>query len=169
MSRHRGLRGYHAIRAFRPAIATVSPREAFRAGIGAMLALGLIGLASKVWPTALHPALALIAPFGASSVLIFSVPNSPLAQPWSVIVGNTIAAVIGIVVWLCIQDPVLRAALAVGLAIIAMMLLRAVHPPAGAVAMTAAMSSGEAAFPKNTSIPRARNCFTTSARSSITR
>jgi CBS domain-containing membrane protein len=35
---------------------------------------------------------------------------------------------------------VLRIALAVGLAISAMILCRAVHPPAGAVAMTAAMS-----------------------------
>jgi CBS domain-containing membrane protein len=73
-------------------------------------------------------------------VLLFAVPNSPLAQPWSAIVGNTIAAVVGVAVCLTVPDPALRIALAVGLAIAAMSLARAVHPPAGAVAMTAAMN-----------------------------
>ena len=67
-------------------------------------------------------------------------PNSPLAQPWSAIVGNTVAALVGVAVCLSVADPALRVALAVGLAIAATMLCRAVHPPAGAVAMTAAMS-----------------------------
>ncbi len=82
----------------------------------------------------------LVAPFGASSVLLFAVPNSPLAQPWSAIVGNTVAALVGVAVCLLVTDPVLRIALAVGLAITATILCRAIHPPAGAVAMTAAMS-----------------------------
>jgi len=82
----------------------------------------------------------LVAPFGATSVLLFAVPNSPLAQPWSAIVGNTVAALVGVGVCLLIGDPVLRVALAVGLAITATILCRAVHPPAGAVAMTAAMN-----------------------------
>lgn len=82
----------------------------------------------------------LVAPFGASSVLLFAVPNSPLAQPWSAIVGNVVAAVVGVAVCLAVQDPVLRIALAVGLAISATIMCRALHPPAGAVAMTAAMN-----------------------------
>lgn len=82
----------------------------------------------------------LVAPFGASSVLLFAVPNSPLAQPWSAIVGNTVAAVVAVTVCLVVSDPVMRIALSVGLAIAATILCRALHPPAGAVAMTAAMS-----------------------------
>ncbi len=82
----------------------------------------------------------LVAPFGASSVLLFAVPNSPLAQPWSAIVGNTVAALVGVAVCMLVEDAALRIALAVGLAITATILCRAVHPPAGAVAMTAAMS-----------------------------
>ena len=39
-----------------------------------------------------------------------------------------------------IPDPLLRIVLAVGLSILVTILARAVHPPAGAVAMTAAMS-----------------------------
>lgn len=82
----------------------------------------------------------LVAPFGASSVLLFALPNSPLAQPWSAIVGNTVAALVAVVVCLVVSDPTLRVALAVGLALMATILCRALHPPAGAVAMTAAMN-----------------------------
>ncbi len=81
-----------------------------------------------------------MAPFGASSVPLFAVPNSPLAQPWSAIVGNIVAALVGVAVRLVVPDPALRIALAMGLAITVTILCRALHPPAGAVAMTAAMS-----------------------------
>lgn len=130
----------HIIRSFGPAVARTSWLEATRAGIGACLALGLIGIFLLSATVDLRLGLYLVAPFGASSVLLFAVPNSPLAQPWSAIVGNTAAAVVGVAVTLFISDPVLRIALAVGLAITLMIALRAIHPPAGAVAMTAAMS-----------------------------
>lgn len=111
-----------------------------RAAVGALVALALLGL--FVLSPAVEPSLGLylIAPFGATSVLLFAVPNSPLAQPWSAIVGNGSAALIGVAVCLLVADPALRIALAVGLSIAAMILVRAVHPPAGAVAMTAAMN-----------------------------
>lgn len=130
----------HIIRSFGPAVARTSWLEATRAGIGACLALGLIGIFLLSATVDFRLGLYLVAPFGASSVLLFAVPNSPLAQPWSAIVGNTAAAVVGVAVTLFISDPVLRIALAVGLAITLMIALRAIHPPAGAVAMTAAMS-----------------------------
>lgn len=127
------------LRSFGPAVARTRPAEWLRAGAGAFVGLGLAGLLLS--PVVdLRTGLYLVAPFGASSVLLFAVPNSPLAQPWSAIVGNTVAALVGVAVCLHVPDPVLRVALAVGLAIAATMLCRAVHPPAGAVAMTAAMS-----------------------------
>uniref|UniRef100_UPI0038CDA384 HPP family protein n=1 Tax=Pseudorhodobacter aquimaris TaxID=687412 RepID=UPI0038CDA384 len=82
----------------------------------------------------------LIAPFGATSVLLFAVPNSPLAQPWSAVVGNTVAALAAIWVCMLVSDPMLRIVLAVSTAITATILCRALHPPAGAVAMTVAMN-----------------------------
>lgn len=121
-------------------MAQVSPLEALRAGAGALAGLGLTGLFLLSPGVDLNLGLYLVAPFGASSVLLFAIPNSPLAQPWSAIVGNTVAALVGVAVCLLIADPVLRIALAVGLALAATMLCRAVHPPAGAVAMTAAMN-----------------------------
>jgi CBS domain-containing membrane protein len=81
----------------------------------------------------------LIAPMGASAVLLFAVPGSPLAQPWSIMGGNLVAATVGVGCAGAIADPVLAAALAVALAIVGMFALRCVHPPSGAVALTAVL------------------------------
>lgn len=123
-----------------PAIAPGSPREALRAGIGALVGLGISGLLLLSPSADLRLGLYMIAPFGATSVLVFAVPNSPLAQPWSAVIGNGAAAAIGVLACLLVPDPGWRIALAVGATIAAMVPLRAVHPPAGAVAMTAAMN-----------------------------
>ncbi len=126
-------------RALYPAIPASTHKEAIRAGFGALIGLGVAGFVLSFLD--LHDAgLYLIAPFGASSVLLFVVPNSPLAQPWSAIVGNSVAALAGVAVCYLIPDPVLRVAVAVGLAITVMILVRAVHPPGGAVAMVVAMN-----------------------------
>lgn len=130
----------HILKSLGPAVARVPTKEALRAGLGALIGLALTGLFLLSPTVDLDLGLYLVAPFGASSVLLFAVPNSPLAQPWSAIVGNTVAAFVGVAVCLFVADPALRIALAVGLAITATILCRAVHPPAGAVAMTAAMS-----------------------------
>ncbi|WP_071674610.1 HPP family protein [Nioella nitratireducens] len=130
----------HLLRSLGPAVAATSPVEAIRAGLGALIGLGLAGLLVLSPSVDLRLGLYLIAPFGATSVLLFAVPNSPLAQPWSAVVGNSVAAAVGVAVCRLVPDPTLRIALAVGLAITATILVRAVHPPAGAVAMTAAMS-----------------------------
>lgn len=130
----------HFLRSLGPAVARPPLAEAVRAGVGALVALALVGLLVLGPTVDLGLGLYLIAPFGASSVLLFAVPNSPLAQPWSVIVGNTVAALVGVAVCLVVQDPTARIALAVGGSILVMLLCRAAHPPAGAVAMTAAMN-----------------------------
>lgn len=129
-----------AERALGPAISAASPREALRAGLGAAVGLGVAGLVALSPPGGPGLGLSLIAPFGATAVLIFAVPNSPLAQPWSAVVGNVLGAIVGVAACMAIADPVARVALAVGLTIVATSLARAVHPPAGAVAMTAALS-----------------------------
>ena len=96
-------------RALYPAIPASTHKEAIRAGLGALIGLGIAGFVLSFFD--LHAAgLYLIAPFGASSVLLFAVPNSPLAQPWSAIVGNSVAALAGVAVCYVIPDPVLRGA-----------------------------------------------------------
>ncbi|MEG8058719.1 HPP family protein [Sphingomonas sp. 22L2VL55-3] len=73
----------------------------------------------------------LVAPIGASAVLIFAVPASPLAQPWSVVGGNIISALVGVTAARFVPIPYLAAGVAVGGAILVMSLLRCLHPPAG--------------------------------------
>ena len=81
----------------------------------------------------------LVAPMGASAVLLFAVPSSPLAQPWSLLGGNLVAAIVGVACAKLVADPAVAAALAVSLAIALMFALRCVHPPSGAVALTAVL------------------------------
>jgi CBS domain-containing membrane protein len=76
---------------------------------------------------------------GASAVLLFAVPASPLAQPWSLMGGNLLSAVIGVACAKMFNEPVIAASLAVSLAIGAMFAMRCIHPPSGAVALTAVL------------------------------
>ncbi|WP_375456217.1 HPP family protein [uncultured Methylobacterium sp.] len=130
----------HAIwRRFVPDATPLSARERLRSACGAMLgilATGALGALALGADTTLP---LLIAPMGASAVLLFAVPASPLAQPWSIVGGNLVAATVGVSVAATVHDPVLGAGLAVGGAIVLMMALRCVHPPSGAVALTAVL------------------------------
>lgn len=74
----------------------------------------------------------LIAPFGATCVLLFAVPTSPLAQPRNVIGGHFITALVGLTALYLFGDSMLVLSLAVGIAIGAMQYTRTLHPPAGA-------------------------------------
>lgn len=129
-----------ALRMAGPAMARTRPAEALRAALGAGVGLALCNL----FLAALHggaTGLLLIAPFGASAFLIFVVPNSPLAQPWSVVAGNTLAAMAGLAL-LATGLPVIAAApLAVALAVLAMAAARALHPPSGAVALATVIAA----------------------------
>lgn len=122
-----------------PEAASLSPRERLRSAGGALLgilATGLICRAALGTDSALP---ILIAPMGASAVLLFAVPASPLAQPWSIIGGNLVAAIVGVTAARLIPDPYAAAALAISVAIALMMALRCLHPPSGAVALTAVL------------------------------
>ena len=83
----------------------------------------------------------LIASLGASALLVFALPSSPMAQPWAVIAGNTLSALVGISVTIVIQDPLLAMPIAASLAILGMFILRCLHPPAAAVALIAVLGN----------------------------
>ena len=91
-----------------------------------------------------HPLL--VAPMGASAVLLFAVPASPLAQPWPVLGGNIISALVGIAIAHIIPNPTMAAAVAVGGAIAIMSLLRCLHPPGGAVALSAVLAGSDTRY-----------------------
>ncbi|MBO2025754.1 HPP family protein [Klebsiella pneumoniae] len=69
-----------------------------------------------------------IAPMGASATLLFGVPSSPLAQPWSIVGGNVLSALIGVTVGMLVPDAALACGLAAALAIAGMYFLRCLHP-----------------------------------------
>lgn len=126
-------------RIFVPLLAGASLRDRMIGSVGALFGIGLAGaICIAFFPTATPW---IVAPIGASAVLLFAVPASPLAQPWSIIGGNVISAIVGIVVTGLIPQAALAAAVAVGSAILIMSLLRCLHPPGGAAALSAVIGS----------------------------
>ncbi|MCC8392984.1 HPP family protein [Paraburkholderia sp. MMS20-SJTR3] len=124
---------------FVPVPVTVKWHERARSCVGALLGIAFTGglMYLLLGPSTSIPLL--VAPMGASAVLLFAVPASPLAQPWSIIGGNLVSATVGVTCAKLIGDPTLAAAVAVALAIGGMFALRCVHPPSGAVALTAVL------------------------------
>jgi CBS-domain-containing membrane protein len=97
--------------------------------LGALLALALLALLSA-W----SGQVLLAAPLGASSVLLFGYPASPLAQPRNIVLGNALGALVGVALAASLGRAPLVSALAVGLTILLSQRLRCLHPPAGGLA-----------------------------------
>lgn len=112
----------------------LSTAEKLRSTFSAFLALLVVGLISSL---SLHglglPVM--IASMGASAVILFATPHSPLAQPWPLVGGHLISAFIGVTCAKLVPEMWIAAALAVSLAILAMHLTRSLHPPGGASAL----------------------------------
>ena len=87
----------------------------------------------------LSGATAVVASMGASAVLLFALPHGQLSQPWPVIGGHCLSAMIGVACARWIGRPDLAAACAVGLSIGVMHQLKCIHPPGGATALTAVL------------------------------
>ncbi|WP_420124502.1 HPP family protein [Nakamurella sp.] len=135
------------LRSWRPQSLPYRRSEIIRGALGSLLGLltaGLAGWAFDVGPAGLP---AIVAPMGASAVLLFAAPASPLAQPWPMLGGNIISTVIGVGVARLIGTgtplgSITAAAVAVAVAIGVMMVLRCLHPPGGACALFAAVGTG---------------------------
>ncbi|MBD0409810.1 HPP family protein [Pseudoalteromonas distincta] len=98
------------------------------AGFGAFIAIGLLSLIE----TNFNDIVLIMAPFGATTVLVFGVPDSPLAQAKNVIFGHLITAFIGILFYQYVDVTSLTIALATGLGVTSMLVSKTTHPPAGA-------------------------------------
>ncbi len=126
---------------FKPLLAGARPIDRMIAGLGAAIGISLTILVCSQLPLHAGDLPIIVAPLGASAVLIFAVPASPLAQPWSVVGGNILSSLIGVAAYQLIPDMMVAAGVAVGVAIILMSLLRCLHPPGGAAALTAVIGS----------------------------
>jgi CBS domain-containing membrane protein len=109
------------------------------AGLAALFGVLLTGLTCSFLPAPVPNLPLLMGAVGSVSVLLFVVPASPFAQPWAIIGGNTVSALVGVAAARLIPDPVFAAAVAVSGAILVMSLLRCLHPPGGASALAGVM------------------------------
>ena len=107
---------------------------------GSFAGISLIGLLQSFYLPA-SDNLFLVGSFGATSVLIYGVINSPLAQPRNVIGGHVICAIIGVTFNYFIPQSWLAAALAVSVSIVMMQVTKTLHPPGGATALIAIIGS----------------------------
>jgi CBS domain-containing membrane protein len=117
-----------------------TPRAALISFLGGFVSIGAIGLFDQ-FVLQDNDLAFLIGAFGATAVLVFGVPGSPFAQPWNVLVGHVISAIIGVAVLQIVGPGWLAAALAVSLAVVAMQMSHSVHPPGGASALIAVAGS----------------------------
>lgn len=131
------MRAY--LRRFLPQAPPQPLAERLKAFAGALIGIAVTGFVTHLAIPDAGALPLLIAPMGASAVLLFAVPASPLAQPWSIIGGNIISGLAGVTCVLLIPDHTLAAAAAVASAIFLMSLCRCLHPPGGAVALTTAV------------------------------
>ncbi|MBL4601908.1 MAG: HPP family protein [Emcibacteraceae bacterium] len=113
-------------------------KHIFWSWLGSSIAIGATALASIYSEMPF-----LFAPLGASAVLAFAVPDSPLAQPRNIIGGHLISAIVGVLFLLLLGSSWWVMALAVATAIAAMLLTRTVHPPAGANPLLVLMTGAQ--------------------------
>jgi CBS-domain-containing membrane protein len=110
-----------------PVVSRDAVREAVLAGVGGGVAMGVLSGLAVLSETPL-----IIPPFGASAVILFLLPASPVARPRNVIGGHVLSAVIGLLALTLFGPTTVAMAVGVGVAIVAMKLTDTLHPPAGA-------------------------------------
>ena len=123
--------------------ARVAWSERFRAVGGALLGLFCTVALGKFLGDLVGVNEWVMASLGASALLIFVLPSSPMAQPWAVIGGNVLSALVGITIYHFIPDPLFALPMAAASAILGMFVLRCLHPPAAAVALIAILGQIE--------------------------
>jgi CBS domain-containing membrane protein len=118
-------------------------KEHFWAFLGSFIGIAIIAyLQSRTLPQS--DVVYLIGSFGASSVLIYGVIQSPLAQPRNLVGGHIISAIVGVTIAKFVPDILwLMAALSVSISIVLMQLTKTLHPPGGATALIAVTGSTE--------------------------
>jgi CBS domain-containing membrane protein len=84
------------LRLFHPILSGARGANRLAASLGASLGIAFAAVVAAQVPMPVHDLPLVFAPIGASAVLVFALPASPLAQPWPVIGGNTISAAVGV-------------------------------------------------------------------------
>ncbi|WP_417282513.1 CBS domain-containing protein [Comamonas sp.] len=117
------------LRNFLPSPVGTNAAEGLRMAVGVALGLLITALISRWWDG--HDnAVWIVSSMGATAVLVFGMPASPLAQPWPVLAGSLLCMLVGTLSEHFVPDEALALALAVGLSVTLMVPLRCLHPPA---------------------------------------
>lgn len=132
----------HHLTIFKPILAGAQLWPRLVSVLGAIIGIALTVVICMQFPFAAADLPIIVAPIGASAVLVYAVPSSPLAQPWPVVGGNMLSTFVGVAAAQFIPQPALAAGVAVGGAIFVMSLFRCLHPPGGAAALTAVIGGG---------------------------
>ncbi|MBU3549890.1 HPP family protein [Polynucleobacter sp. MWH-Berg-3C6] len=114
--------------------------ERLRSSVGAFIGLLLVVIAAKFLGELSGIDEWLMASLGASALLVFALPQSPMSQPWAVIAGNTLSALVGVTTFHFVDQPLFAIPMAASLSILGMFMLCCLHPPAAAVAVIAVLS-----------------------------
>jgi len=120
----------------------VSNAEILWSWIGAFLGIAAVSGIDLAILTEGGNHLPLIGSLGASAVLVYGAPRSPLAQPRNLVGGHLVSALVGVICQQLLGHlPTLAAPLAVATAIALMQLTKTLHPPGGATALIAVAGS----------------------------
>ncbi len=124
---------------FAPILPGATARDRLVACFGAAVGVAMTGLIAALLHGDGESLPWIVAPMGASAVLLFAVPASPMAQPWPIVGGCSLSALVGFAVGQWLGHGAIACGLAVGLAIAVMSLTRSLHPPGGAAALGAVL------------------------------
>jgi len=116
--------------------------EKIISAVGGCIGIFVVFIVSN-WIVGVEAAVYIIPSMGASAVLLFAAPHSPLAQPWNLLGGHIISAGVGVICAQFIPIVAIAAAASVGLAIGAMYYARCIHPPGGATALAAVIGGAQ--------------------------
>jgi CBS domain-containing membrane protein len=130
------------LRSFAPILPGATARDRAFACLGAVVGIGLAGFVAALLHGDGEALPWIVAPMGASAVLLFAVPASPMAQPWPIIGGNSLSALTGFAVGQALGHGAFACGIGVGLAIGVMSVTRSLHPPGGAAALTGVIGGG---------------------------
>jgi CBS domain-containing membrane protein len=119
-----------------------SPVEKLLSTVSALVAILILALVSSYF-AGTGSVLFMVASMGASAVLLFATPHSPLAQPWSFAGGHLIAAFVGVTCFRYIPNSFAAMSAAVAVVILLMHSLRCLHPPGGATALMPILGGAE--------------------------
>lgn len=119
----------------------VDYKEQFWSFLGSFVGIGILAFIQSIHFKG-NDAVYLIGSFGASSVLVYGIIQSPFSQPRNLVGGHLISALIGVTVHKFAPDIIwIAAPLAVSSAIIMMQITKTLHPPGGATALIAIIGS----------------------------